>query len=116
MPGFPEGLEYLWDHFLKLARRRQIGMAAGPLTYLELEAYERKALVRLSAWETALIMRIDDAVLTVWAGNRKPKPTGDAEPVAIPTSDVTGMRSLFRGLATFKKQQLKEVGSLRSRA
>lgn len=76
-------------------------MAANPLTYTELEAYERKALVKFTAFETDLLMRVDDAVMAAWAGDR-PKPN-TKEPAAIPASDTSAVRAIFRGLATQKR-------------
>jgi hypothetical protein len=75
-------------------------MAANPLTYAELEAFERKALVRFSAWEADLLMRLDDAVLSIWAGQSKPKggkaPAKNGE---IPVDNPKAIGSLFRGIA-----------------
>jgi hypothetical protein len=92
-------LRYLWDFYGRLSRRRQAGMAANPLTYCELEAFERKALVHFSAWEADLLMRVDDAVITVWAGQiTKPKGREKTADGAIPVSNPTGLKALFRGL------------------
>lgn len=97
-PPFPFELEYVWNHFRRLAARRQIGMAANPLTYLELEAYERKTLVHLPAWEADLIMRLDDAVrLAADPGKPASSPSAQ-EPTEIPASDVKSVKGFFRGL------------------
>jgi hypothetical protein len=102
MPEAPDDLQYLWEHFVRLSGRRQNGMAANPITYQEVEAYERKALVRLSAWETDLLMRLDAAVLAVWAGNRNPAARPDEPNEPIPAENVKGLKALFRGLAIRK--------------
>jgi hypothetical protein len=106
LPEFPDELDYLWGHFVRLSGRRQSGMGANPLTYQEVEAYERKSLARLSAWDVSVIMRLDDAVLGVWARNHKsaPKPDAPAEP--IPANDTVNMKAMFRGLATAKRLEL----------
>lgn len=96
-------MEYVWNHFNRLAARRQIGMAANPLTYLELEAYERKALVHLPSWETELIMRIDDAVRLVRDADQPPGKAAAPEASEIPTSDVKSVKGLFRSLASVLK-------------
>lgn len=73
-------------------------MAANPISYTELEAYERKALVTLSAWETDLIMRLDDTVLDVRAANAKTK-TPDAEGSAgVDINDRGAVRGLLSGI------------------
>lgn len=82
-------------------------MAANPISYTELEAYERKALVTLSAWETDLIMRLDDTVLDVQAAKAKAKskaasPKAD-EPEAIPINDTKSIRGVFAKFPRKKK-------------
>lgn len=82
-------------------------MAANPLTFLEMEAFERKTLVSLSAWEADLIMRLDNAVLDAIAGNsaNAPARTSDGEPappLEVTPDDTQGARALFRGLAARK--------------
>lgn len=82
-------------------------MVANPLTYLELEAFERKNLVRFSAWEADLIMRLDDAVMGVWA-EAASKPSGSKakdEPELIPADNIKGLKAMFRGLAVKKAAQ-----------
>jgi hypothetical protein len=106
LPEFPEELEHLWRHFVRLSGRRQAGMAANPITYQEVEAYERKSLARLTAWEVGVIMRLDDAVLGVWANNQKPAPKPDAPADPIPANDTVNMKAMFRGLATAKRSEL----------
>lgn len=101
LPPLPDELAYLWAFYLRLARRRQAGMSANPLTYAELEAFERKALVRFTAWEADLLMRVDDAVLAAWAGERPAPKPAQGEPVEV--SDPQNVKALFRGLATRKR-------------
>lgn len=78
-------------------------MAPNPITYLELEAFERKALVRFTAWETDLLMRVDDAVLAAIAGEKPITASTKSEPV--PASDPKGVKALLRGIATQKRVQ-----------
>jgi hypothetical protein len=91
----PPELLYIWEHFIKLIRRRQSGMAANPLTDEALEAYERRALVGFSAWEKDLIFRVDDAVLAVWAEQTK---TGAPAEVEAPIDDPGAVRGLLSGI------------------
>lgn len=80
-------------------------MAANPLTFVEMEAFERKALISFSAWEADLIMRIDDTILDVFARNA-PKSSGKTkavdEPEGIPISDTKSVKGLLRGFAKAK--------------
>ena len=75
-------------------------MAANPLTFVEMEAFERKALISFSAWEADLIMRIDDTILDVFARNA-PKSSGKTkatdEPEGIPINDGKSLKGLLRG-------------------
>lgn len=71
-------------------------MAANPITYLELEAYERKALNPLPAWETALVMRLDRTIrATLTAEEKNDKPGADT---LVSVNDRTGVKNLLRGL------------------
>lgn len=71
-------------------------MGLNPLTYLELEAYERKALNPLPAWEARLIMRLDRAVLAAINENAKNDETGAQTEVSI--NDKQGVRGLLSGI------------------
>lgn len=71
-------------------------MGINPLTYLELEAYERKALNPLPAWETALIMRLDRTVRATLAAEDK-NDTSEAD-VEVSVNDSAGVRGLLRGI------------------
>jgi hypothetical protein len=84
-----------------LSRRRQSGMAANPLSCLEIETFARRRHIELSTWEFDLICRLDDAVLAVWRGDGpKSRPAAKAAtPNAIPVTDTGGIRGLFRGIA-----------------
>ena len=42
-------------------------MAANPITETELEAYCRRRHIVKSVWEGDLLMRLDDAVMAIWA-------------------------------------------------
>lgn len=106
MPEFPDELGYVWEWFRKLAARRQSGMAPNPLRYQDVEAFERRTLVRLTAWETDLLIRLDDAVLAVWADGYKAPASASLKSEPIEAGDTVNMKSMFRGLATLKKQQL----------
>jgi hypothetical protein len=60
-----------------LQATRERGMAVGPITWSEINAYDAATLAGLSAWDKRLIRRIDDASEAVRLGV-KPKPTNVA--------------------------------------
>ena len=76
-----------------MARRRQSGMAANPISYADIEAFERKTLQTFSAWETDLIVRIDDTIL----GAMRPPPDSPAETEAD-VKDPKAVRGLLSGI------------------
>lgn len=96
-------LDYLWVFYNRLSRRRQSGMSSNPLTYTELEAFERKALVTFRAWETDLLMRIDDAVLAAWSGKNKPVRTPTNGGVEYAANDIVNLREMVRSRALATK-------------
>lgn len=90
-------------------------MASNPLTYSELEAYERKALVRLSAWETDLIMRLDTAVLATWAGSvSAPTTQADREAEGIPVTDVASLKVAMRARAALHRKIAEDKAQARA--
>jgi hypothetical protein len=74
---------------------RDRGMATGPITFAEIEAYQRQMLVSLTPWDVMLIRRLDDATQAVKLGIT-PAPS-DARP-----TDVGGLKSMLRGVAARK--------------
>jgi hypothetical protein len=100
LPPFPEELEYVHRWWGQAAGTRQVGMAANPITFLELEAMQRQLLLRIPVWETKLIMRLDRAVLralTSKGKGAKPAAKGQgAEPLTIPASNTAGIAALMR--------------------
>lgn len=81
-----------------MIRRRQYGMAANPLSYQELESFRRQTLVELSAWETALLMRLDDAMLEAISGS-KPTATDKPDDDPIPVTDMAALRARLKSTA-----------------
>lgn len=71
-------------------------MTVNPLTYLELEAYERKRLNFLPAWETELVMRLDRTVRATLAEEEKNDKPGTDNLVSV--NDSKGIRGLLRGI------------------
>lgn len=71
-------------------------MGINPLTYLELEAYERKALNPLPAWETALIFRLDRVVRAALQQESKNDQVQADTEVSI--NDRKGVRGLLSGI------------------
>lgn len=73
-------------------------MAVGPITYLEIDAYIRRTLPDLTAWDVKLIRRIDIAVRAVANGIENPTSQ-------IPAKDGKRVGSMLRGLAKAKAKQ-----------
>ena len=110
LPPFPEELEALWGVFLALSSRRTAGMAANPITFADIEAFQRLTLTDLSAWEVDVICQLDNAVLSAWAGEvKKARPAAEPAKAEIPINDTKSMKALFRGLATRKRKTTPET-------
>jgi hypothetical protein len=61
MPEFPEPLAYLWRTYLRLRRRMAGGFAGhNPIGWQDIDAFSRRAGLRLSPWEIETLERIDD--------------------------------------------------------
>lgn len=85
-------------------------MAANPITFADIEAFQRLTLTGLSAWEVDVICQLDDAVLSAWAGEvKKAKPTAEPAKAEVPVSDTKSMKALFRGLATRKRKPAQDA-------
>lgn len=66
----PAGAQYLWDIFARLSRRRgSTGFGPAALTWLDMDAFQRVAGVRLQQWEVEVIEMLDD----LWLGALSPK-------------------------------------------
>lgn len=79
-------------------------MSVNPLTDLDLEAYCRRRLLRLTSWQKDLLFRLDDAAIGAWNGRRREAAAAqqaarDEAPVQIPASDTKTLKGMFRGLA-----------------
>lgn len=62
-PEFPDLLQYVWDWFEELSKRRSYHAAgANPLTWLELEVWARMTGVEPTRRECLLLFRLDDVV------------------------------------------------------
>lgn len=82
-------------------------MSVNPLTFEQIEAAERKALLWVPPWEAIVLMRLDDAILGALRG-RQPTPpnTPDAPPEQISMKDGRGVRALMKGVMAKKAAQL----------
>ena len=72
------------------------GQVLAPITYGEIQAFNATTFAGLTAWEVALIRRIDDAVRSV--SIQKMNPTGQ-----IPVKNGAGVAGMLRGIAAQKK-------------
>lgn len=109
LPPFPRELGFVWDDYRRLARRRQIGMDACPITYEAVEAYSRLTARNLEPWVVDLVMRIDDALLAQGRAENKPGAPPPPDDNTVPVTDGKTMKSLFRGLMA--GQQARKAGS-----
>lgn len=103
-PPPPEELQWLWMHYQRLSRRRQAGMGPNPISFLEIEAYERKALVRFSAWETELLTDLDDVVVR-HALQKIERNNTTSKPGQVPANNPKAVKAMFRGLAASRNSR-----------
>lgn len=89
-----------------LSKARGGGMGPAPISYSDIEAFCRLTLTPMSAWEVSVIRRVDDAAL-VASQEKAAKFDRNAPPEPIPTSNVKGLKALFRGLAVKKAATAK---------
>jgi hypothetical protein len=69
---------HLWAVFLDLHSTREVGFAAGPISFREIESYARLTGVTLTPWEVGVIRAVDAAVLET-ASNRSRKDGGSRD-------------------------------------
>ena len=60
MPDLPDALLYVWSAFCRLSARRSAGFSANPISFVEIDAFIRRAGVVLAPWEIRLIEDLDD--------------------------------------------------------
>ena len=61
-PSLPDGLATLWSDFMDLHSSRSVGMGgAGPISYSDLDAWQRVTGNRLERWQIKAIRRADNA-------------------------------------------------------
>lgn len=71
-PPLPVGCAPLWRGFMEMHNARSWGMGGPlPLSFVEIDAWQRVRRVRLEAWEIAAIKAADAAYLRVQAKARK---------------------------------------------
>lgn len=94
MPGFPAGAEYLWRCYLRLRRRAAPGFdRAAPVGWQDIDAFIRRAGIRLTSWEIEIIEAIDDAFLDPGAAVPA-TPDGKVKEVAS-TQDGAAVKALM---------------------
>lgn len=100
LPYFPDPLTHVWECFADLGGTRTPAQILAPITYAEIDAYNRTTLAGLTAWEVRLIRRIDTAVRAVSIGKVNPNSQ-------ISARDGKAVASMFRGIA--KRRQRGEA-------
>lgn len=63
-PRLDAGIAHLWPAFLDLHRTRGGGMGPAPISFAELDAWQRCTRSELAAWELRAIRRADEAWLS----------------------------------------------------
>lgn len=94
-PPFPLGFEGLYEDYVNLAATRDVSMAVGPITYLEIYAYQATTHASLTAWEVATIRRIDTAIRAILVATSGT--SGEAQP--IPITDAASLKAKLRGMS-----------------
>lgn len=87
----PEALNFVWLAFVDLAGTREVGMAMGPISFREIEAYQGQTHSCLTAWEVKLIRRLDTAVRAAM--------NTTAAPQGVSLKDTDGLKALFKSMA-----------------
>ena len=74
LPEQPEGTEFVWQMFNELSMTRGVGLAGAlPITYGEIDAYQRVTGLTLQPFELQAIRELDMTFLGVVRGKPKPK-------------------------------------------
>jgi len=81
---------------------RDRGFAVGPITFAEIDAYQRLTHAGLSPWDVKLIRRLDNATQATKLG---PAPPSDTNP-----TDVGGLKAMLRSVAAQKAKAAAQAG------
>jgi hypothetical protein len=68
-PKCPEQLGYIWLVWNELHAARSSGFAANPISWTEIEAYQRVVGEPLLAWEARAVRSVDNAYMKAVGGN-----------------------------------------------
>lgn len=84
-------------------------MAANPVTFQEIQAFDQLNRLRLKPWEVRLLERLDDIALAAHDARAKAAQAGEPDAddtmvsgAPIPITDVKRMKAMLRGLAANK--------------
>jgi hypothetical protein len=111
LPDFPVELEYLFDWFNRISKRRRVGMESNRINFTEIQAFANLNQLRMKVWEVQTIERLDDALFRAWeASNEKRKQKRrndpkDTTPAQIDVKDTKSLKQLFRAMKA-KKEHL----------
>jgi hypothetical protein len=70
-PTLPQEALFLWGFFIELHNTRGGGMGPAPITFSEIEAWQRLTRRQLPAWQIEAIKRMDAAFLRVESERQK---------------------------------------------
>lgn len=88
-------MAHVFNAFVELAGTRQCGMAPNPISFAEIEAFNRSTLAGLTVWEVKLIRRLDVAVMNILNPPKGPK--------TVSARDGKGVIALIKSQAKPKK-------------
>ncbi|MET4683743.1 phage tail assembly chaperone [Brevundimonas faecalis] len=102
LPPFPAALGHVWWCYSQLAGTRPVAPVVAPISYVEIEAFNRSTAAALAPWDVRLIRRIDDHVRAIVLGEANPSSQ-------ISVSDGKGVAGMLRGMAALKKKRGDEA-------
>ena len=100
----------VWTAFNRIASRRQSGTVANPISFSEIEAFNRLTFARLGPWEVDVICRLDDVVLRIAMAQAN---GGKDEAHLIPFDDGEGVKAFMTRLTI---QQNAKVAAQKARS
>lgn len=76
LPPFPEAVRYLWKAFWDLrSRRGGNGFGPSPLSWSDIDAYNRLTGAQFAPWEVQILTAVDDTWLVSFQDQPAEEPT-----------------------------------------
>ena len=97
VPPFPRVLDYLWRAYIRLRRRAAAGFGGPqPIAWQDIDAFIRRAGLKLAPWEIEMIEALDDIYL-------QPPPPRQAAGATASADDAAGVRAILSSVAARRK-------------